>query len=39
MEKISFNGVTNFFEKRVGEYSLSGFEDGAEDNIVLGNEY
>jgi ribonucleotide reductase beta subunit family protein with ferritin-like domain len=39
MEKISFNGITNFFEKRVGEYSLSGFEDGAEDNIVLDCSY
>lgn len=24
MEKISFNGLTNFFEKKVGEYALSG---------------
>jgi ribonucleotide reductase beta subunit family protein with ferritin-like domain len=24
MEKISFNGMTNFFEKQVGEYSLGG---------------
>lgn len=39
MEKISFNGVTNFFEKRVGEYSLSGFEDGADDTIILGDSY
>ncbi len=39
MDKISFNGVTNFFEKRVGEYSLSGFEEGADDNIVLGEAY
>ena len=39
MDKISFNGVTNFFEKRVGEYSLSGFEDGADEQIVLGGDY
>ena len=26
MEKISLSGKTNFFEKRVGEYSLSVFE-------------
>jgi ribonucleotide reductase beta subunit family protein with ferritin-like domain len=39
MDKISFNGVTNFFEKRVGEYSLSGFEEGADDKIVLGGDY
>ena len=39
MDKISFNGVTNFFEKRVGEYSLSGFEEGADENIVLGGDY
>ena len=39
MDKISFNGVTNFFEKRVGEYSLSGFEEGADDKIVLGDDY
>ena len=26
MEKISINGVTNFFEKKVGEYSIAGFE-------------
>jgi ribonucleotide reductase beta subunit family protein with ferritin-like domain len=39
MDKISFNGVTNFFEKRVGEYSLSGFEEGADEQIVLGENY
>jgi ribonucleotide reductase beta subunit family protein with ferritin-like domain len=27
MEKISLNGKTNFFEKRVGEYSLAKFEN------------
>lgn len=27
MEKISFNGITNFFEKKVGEYAKSGFEE------------
>lgn len=32
MEKISFDGMTNFFEKRVGEYSLGGFEDEEEEN-------
>ena len=31
MEKISINGVTNFFEKKVGEYSIAGFEADAED--------
>ena len=39
MEKISFNGITNFFEKRVGEYSLSGFEDGADEFIILDSTY
>ena len=28
MEKISFDGMTNFFEKKVAEYSLGGFESG-----------
>jgi len=27
MDNISINGKTNFFEKRVAEYSISGFED------------
>jgi len=40
MKKISFDGMTNFFEKRVGEYSLGGFEsdddDGdAKDNLLV----
>jgi ribonucleotide reductase beta subunit family protein with ferritin-like domain len=30
MENISLNGKTNFFEKRVGEYSKGGFEKNAE---------
>lgn len=40
MDKISFNGVTNFFEKRVGEYSMAGFEADSENNeIVLNDDY
>lgn len=40
MEKISFNGQTNFFERRVGEYSLSGFEnEEKEDTITLDDNY
>lgn len=40
MENISFNGQTNFFERRVGEYSLGGFETEDHDNeIVLDDEY
>lgn len=40
MEKISFNGQTNFFERRVGEYSLSGFEKNDQnDDLVLDDEY
>jgi ribonucleoside-diphosphate reductase beta chain len=31
MEKISFNGKSNFFERRVSEYNKSGFEKGATD--------
>lgn len=27
MDKISINGFTNFFERKVAEYSMSGFED------------
>lgn len=38
MDKISINGVTNFFEKRVAEYSLSGFEEGRDDAITLDDE-
>lgn len=34
MDKISFNGMTNFFERKVAEYSLSGFEDGHDDEIT-----
>lgn len=30
MDNISLNGKTNFFEKRVSEYSLSGFEKKVE---------
>lgn len=39
MDKISFNGITNFFEKRVAEYSLSGFEDGHDEDIALDEDY
>ena len=31
MEKVSINGMTNFFEKKVGEYSIAGFEADNED--------
>lgn len=37
MEKISFSGVTNFFERRVAEYGLAGF-DGSQE-IVLSDDY
>ncbi len=32
MDKISINGVTNFFEKDVGEYGMSGFEEEEDDD-------
>lgn len=37
MEKMSFSGLTNFFERRVGEYGLSGFAGPQE--IVLSDDY
>jgi ribonucleotide reductase beta subunit family protein with ferritin-like domain len=37
MEKISFSGLTNFFERRVAEYGLAGF-DGPQE-ILLSDEY
>lgn len=39
MDKISINGITNFFEKRVAEYSLSGFEEGHDEDIELDADY
>jgi ribonucleoside-diphosphate reductase subunit M2 len=39
MDKISFSGLTNFFEKRVGEYGISGFEEGHDDPIELDDDY
>lgn len=39
MDKISFSGITNFFEKRVGEYGISGFEEGSAQEIVLDEDY
>lgn len=39
MDKISFNGMTNFFERKVGEYSTAGFEnldDNNKENQVVG---
>lgn len=33
MELISLSGKTNFFEKRVGEYSKAGVGDKKEDNV------
>uniref|UniRef100_A0A6C0J6P4 Uncharacterized protein n=1 Tax=viral metagenome TaxID=1070528 RepID=A0A6C0J6P4_9ZZZZ len=39
MNNISINGQTNFFERRVGEYSLGGFEEGNDDDIVLDDNY
>jgi ribonucleoside-diphosphate reductase beta chain len=39
METISFNGQTNFFERRVGEYSLSGFEGGEKEDLKLDENY
>jgi ribonucleotide reductase beta subunit family protein with ferritin-like domain len=39
MEKISFSGITNFFEKRVGEYGISGFESGNDAPISFDENY
>jgi ribonucleoside-diphosphate reductase beta chain len=40
MEKMSFSGLTNFFERRVAEYGLSGFGDGPQEtDITLSDEY
>lgn len=39
MDKISFNGYANFFEKRVGEYGVSGFEENTNDPIELNEDY
>lgn len=39
MEKSAFNGLTNFFERRVGEYSMSGFEKGHSEDIELGEDF
>ena len=39
MEKISFSGITNFFERRVAEYGVAGFEEGADEEIVLDENY
>ena len=30
MDKISISGLTNFFERKVGEYGLAGFEEGGK---------
>lgn len=35
MDKISINGQTNFFEKRVSEYNIAGFEDGNTKDFTL----
>jgi ribonucleotide reductase beta subunit family protein with ferritin-like domain len=39
MEKISISGLTNFFEKRVGEYGVAGFEEGHDDPIEIDENY
>ena len=39
MEKISISGITNFFEKRVAEYGLSGFEEGNDEPIEMDENY
>jgi ribonucleotide reductase beta subunit family protein with ferritin-like domain len=39
MEKISISGITNFFEKKVGEYGLSGFEEGNDEPIEIDDNY
>ena len=39
MDKISFNGITNFFERRVAEYGVSGFEEGHDQEITLSDDY
>lgn len=39
MDKISVSGLTNFFERRVGEYGLSGFEEGHDIPIEIDENY
>jgi ribonucleoside-diphosphate reductase beta chain len=38
MDKISINGKANFFERKVAEYSLSGFENNKKDNTTVSNQ-
>jgi ribonucleotide reductase beta subunit family protein with ferritin-like domain len=35
MENISFAGITNFFERRVSEYSISGFEQKDQESKTI----
>jgi ribonucleotide reductase beta subunit family protein with ferritin-like domain len=39
MDKTAIGGLTNFFERKVGEYSVAGFEEGETENIVLDDDY
>ena len=39
MENISIEGKTNFFEKRVSEYSMATKVDNQEDAFVFGEEF
>lgn len=39
MDKISISGITNFFEKRVAEYGISGFEEGNSEPIEIDENY
>ena len=43
MDKSAFNGQTNFFERKVGEYSAAGFEEDGNDpdltEVVLDDDY
>lgn len=36
MDNISISGITNFFERKVGEYSMSGFEEDADKGAIKG---
>jgi len=39
MENISLDGKTNFFERRVAEYSRSGFEEDSRNEITLTDDF
>lgn len=39
MEKISFNGIANFFERQVGEYAKAGFEEGNTTKDLISDDF